>query len=317
MQASGLRSEAKLAPPLTSRTNLNMNDKILNVALLQLLPTNSLQGNLDKGIAACVYAKKLGADIALFPEMWSSGYRIPENICELKKLALAENSDFVCEFQKFAQELEMAIGITFLEKHEPLPKNTIMLFDCHGKLALKYSKVHTCDFSDEARLSSGEDFFVADIETGIGNVKIGCMICFDREFPESARILMLKGAEVVLAPNACPMEINRLSALRTRAYENMIAVATCNYPAGHPDCNGRSSLFDGIAWIRDEAGARDMCVLEAPGEEGVYVGKIDMRMLREYRATDVMGNAYRHPEKYKAITERGIEEPFVRLSYRK
>lgn len=190
-----------------------MNDKILNVALLQLLPTNSLQGNLDKGIAACVHAKKLGADIALFPEMWSSGYRIPENICELKKLALAENSDFVCEFQKLAQELEMAIGITFLEKHEPLPKNTIMLFDCHGKLALKYSKVHTCDFSDEARLSPGEDFFVADIETGIGSVKIGCMICFDREFPESARILMLKGAEVVLAPNACPMEINRLSAL--------------------------------------------------------------------------------------------------------
>lgn len=142
------------------------------------------------------------------------------------------------------------------------------------------------------------------------------MICFDREFPESARILMLKGAELVLAPNACPMEINRLAALRTRAYENMLAVATCNYPAGQPDCNGHSSVFDGVAWIRNEAGVRDMCVLDAPGEEGVYIGKIDLRMLREYRATDVMGNAYRHPKKYKAITERGIEEPFVRADYR-
>lgn len=293
-----------------------MNDEILKVALLQLLPAASLKGNLEKGLDACVRAKKMGADIALFPEMWSCGYSIPEDICELKQLSISENSDFVCEFQNLAKNLKIAIGITFLETSEPLPKNTIMLFDRHGKLALKYSKVHTCDFGEEARLSAGDDFYVADIETGIGNVKIGSMICFDREFPESARILMVKGAEVVLAPNACPMEINRLAALRTRAYENMIAIATCNYPAGHPDCNGHSSVFDGVAWLKDEEGSRDMCVLNAPGEEGIYIGEIDLRRLREYRATEVMGNAYRHPNKYKAITERGIKEPFVRADYR-
>lgn len=293
-----------------------MNDEILKVALLQLLPAASLKGNLEKGLDACVRAKKMGADIALFPEMWSCGYSIPEDICELKQLSISENSDFVCEFQNLAKNLKIAIGITFLETSEPLPKNTIMLFDCHGKLALKYSKIHTCDFGEEARLSAGDDFYVADIETGIGIVKIGSMICFDREFPESARILMVKGAEVVLAPNACPMEINRLAALRTRAYENMIAIATCNYPAGHPDCNGHSSVFDGVAWLKDEEGSRDMCVLNAPGGEGIYIGKIDMKMLREYRATEVMGNAYRHPGKYKIITECGIEEPFVRADYR-
>ena len=292
------------------------NCEILKIALLQIMPADSLQGNLEKGLDACVRAKKMGADIALFPEMWSCGYSIPEDICELKQLSISENSDFVCEFQNLAKNLKIAIGITFLETSEPLPKNTIMLFDCHGKLALKYSKVHTCDFGEEARLSAGDDFYVADIETGIGNVKIGSMICFDREFPESARILMVKGAEVVLAPNACPMEINRLAALRTRAYENMLAIATCNYPAGHPDCNGHSSVFDGVAWLKDEEGSRDMCVLNAPGGEGIYIGKIDMKMLREYRATEVMGNAYRHPGKYKIITECGIEEPFVRADYR-
>ena len=60
----------------------------------------------------------------------------------------------------------------------------------------------------------------------------------------------------------------RLSALRTRAYENMVAVATCNYPDGQPDCNGHSTLFDGVPWLRDEPGVRDMCVMEAPGEPG-------------------------------------------------
>ena len=112
---------------------------------------------------------------------------------------------------------------------------------------------------------------------------------------------MMKGAEVILAPNACPMEINRLSALRTRAYENMVCVATCNYPEGQPDCNGHSTVFDGVAWLRDKPGVRDMCILEAPGEADVYVADIDMDQLREYRAHEVMGNNYRHPETYGSL----------------
>ena len=289
-----------------------MKDQILRVALLQLKPADSLEENLNKGMQGCIRAKEMGADIALFPEMWSSGYTIPEDICELKKLAVADNSDFVCSFQELAAKLDMAIGITFLEKWEPLPKNTLQLFDRYGKPVLKYSKLHTCDFDQEIRLTAGDDFYVADVDTGIGKVKIGAMICFDREFPESARILMLKGAEVVLAPNACPMEINRLAALRTRAYENMLAVATCNYPAGHPDCNGHSTVFDGVAWLRDEPDARDMCVMNAPSGEGIYIGDIDIQMLRDYRAGEVMGNAYRHPDKYHAIVESAILEPFIR-----
>ena len=162
--------------------------------------------------------------------------------------------------------------------------------------------MHTCDFDLEKMLSSGEEFYVADLDIGRDKVKVGAMICFDREFPESARILMLKGAEVILAPNACPMEINRLAALRTRAYENMLAVATCNYPAGQPDCNGHSTVFDGVAWLRDEPGVRDMGVFEASNEEGVYLAEIDLDMLREYRADEVMGNKYRHPDKYGILS---------------
>lgn len=158
--------------------------------------------------------------------------------------------------------------------------------------------------TQKKNLLPGGEFFVADLDTKGGNVKVGAMICFDREFPESARILMLKGAEVILAPNACPMEINRLAALRTRAYENMAAIATCNYPAGVPDCNGHSTVFDGIAWLQDEDGPRDMCVFEATEEEGVYLSEIDIGALREYRADEVMGNAYRRPEMYGLLAER-------------
>lgn len=273
----------------------------VNIALLQLLPEGSLQKQLEKGALYCRRAKEQGADIALFPEMWSDGYYIPQDAEEIRRLAIPADSEFVQYFGRLARELQMAIAITFLESCDPRPRNSVVLFDRNGVERLHYSKVHTCAFDLEKMLSAGEDFYVTDLDIGGDTVKVGCMICFDREFPESARLLMLKGAELILAPNACPMELNRLSALRTRAYENMTAVATCNYPAGQPDCNGRSTLFDGVAWLRGDAGTRDMCVFEAPEEEGVYIAKLDLALLREYRENEVMGDKYRHPEKYGSL----------------
>ena len=275
----------------------------LNIALLQLLPEAGLDRQLKKGAAACLAAKRMGADIALFPEMWSSGYVLPRESGDADVSAVGAGSEFVRAFGRLALELRMAVGITFLERHEPGPLNSLILFDRHGEERLHYSKVHTCAFDAEKVLSPGDGFRVADLDIGRGTVRVGAMICSDREFPESARILMLKGAEVILAPNACPMEINRLSALRTRAYENMLAVATCNYPKGHPDCNGRSTVFDGVAWLRDEPDVRDMCILEAPEEEGIYVARIDMDMLRDYREHEVMGNKYRHPDRYGILSQ--------------
>ena len=281
-------------------TNIHAN---LKIAFLQLLPQKNLQEQMEVGKSACEEAHAKGADIALFPEMWSNSYYLPQDKNTLKKLAISKNSDFIKSFASLATKLRMAIGITFLEDHEPAPLNSIIIFDRYGKEILHYSKVHTCAFDKEKVLSSGEDFYVTDLDTDKGMVKIGSMICFDREFPESARILMLKGAEIILAPNACPMEINRLSALRTRAYENMIAIATCNYPKGHPDCNGHSTLFDGIPWLPDKPGVRDMCVFEAPENDGIYVAELDLEKLRKHRKEDVMGNKYRHPKAYTLLTQ--------------
>ena len=270
----------------------------LNIALLQLLPETGSDRQLKKGADACLAAKRMGADIALFPEMWSSGYVLPRDSREAEGSAIGADSAFVRAFGRLAAELGMAVGITFLERHEPGPLNSLILFDRHGAERLHYSKVHTCAFDAERVLSPGEEFRVADLDIGRGTIHVGAMICFDREFPESARILMLKGAEVILAPNACPMEINRLSALRTRAYENMLAVATCNYPKGQPDCNGRSTVFDGIAWLNSEPDVRDMCILEEPEAEGIYMARIDMDLLRDYREHEVLGGKYRHPDRY-------------------
>ncbi len=287
------------------------------VALLQLLSCESIEENLMKGVAACREAKEMGADIALLPEMWSNGYSIPEDIDVLKAQAVARDDDFVKCFGTLAKELDMAIAITFLEKFEPLPRNSVCVFDRFGKKILSYAKVHTCDFGDECRLMAGDDFYVADLDTKNGDVRIGAMICYDREFPESARILMLKGAEIILVPNACPMEINRISQLRGRAYENMLGIATCNYPKGQPDCNGHSTAFDGIVYPLDGSGPRDTMLLEAGETEGIFIAEFDLDAIRAYRREEVHGNAYRHPLKYKMLIEEKIEDPFIRADYRR
>ena len=283
-----------------------------NIALLQIDSSTDLAANLEKGITACRKAKDMGADLALFPEMWSCGYTIPEDPDALKKLSIPTDHDFVQKFGKLAKELDMAIGITLLESWEPLPRNTLVVFDRHGQRVLTYAKVHTCDFGDECRLTPGDGFYTCDLDTKDGNVRLGAMICYDREFPESARILMLQGAEIIVAPNACPLEINRLSQLRGRAYENMVGIATCNFPQGHPDCNGHSAAYDGVAYLPTLMGSRDTCIAETGGEEGIYMASFDMDMLRDYRSREVHGNAYRRPSCYAILLDEKQQEPFVR-----
>ena len=275
----------------------------LNIAFLQLLPGKTQEENLEKGLLACRESKEKGADIALFPEIWNIGYDIDQEPETLRKLAVSVDSPFVTVFQELAKELQMAIGITFLESYHPAPRNTICLFDMYGKPVLRYAKVHTCAFDVEARLTPGDTFYVKTLQTAKGPIRVGAMICYDREFPESARIMMLKGAELILVPNACPMEINRLSQLRGRAYENMLAIATCNYPALYRGCNGHSTLFDGVIYNTETGAPRDMLVSEAGDEEGVFLAELDVDMLRKYRSCEIGGLKNRRPELYRLITE--------------
>ncbi len=290
--------------------------KTLKIALLQIAPCGTLEGNLEKGIASCRRAGGLGADIALFPEMWSNGYRIyGRPVEQWKAEAIPAHGEFVSAFGVLARELHMAIGVTFLEQYKGGPRNSMVLFDRFGERKITYAKVHTCDFDVERNLTPGEEFYVAALDTACGEVKVGAMICYDREFPESARILMLKGAELILVPNACPMEINRLSQLRARAYENMLAVATCNYPGSVPDCNGGSSVFDGVAYLPELEGSRDTCILQAEEAEGIYLAELDLERLRRYRESEVHGNAFRRPQKYGLLLDEKVEPPFIRFHH--
>jgi predicted amidohydrolase len=289
----------------------------VKIALLQMTAFGYDQGaNLAKGEKFCRQAKEMGADIALFPEMWNIGYTLcdpsqPKEREIWQAQAISQDDEFVTHFKTRAKELNMAIALTYLERWEGAPRNSVSLIDRHGEIVMTYAKVHTCDFDKEAALMLGDDFYVCALDTEGGEVKVGVMICFDREFPESARILMLKGAEVILTPNACELEENRIGQFRTRAYENMVGVAMANYAV--PQANGHSVAFDGVAF--DESGStQDTQIIEAGEGEGVYIAEFEMDKIRAYREREVWGNAFRKPRWYGLLASPEVEYPFVRAS---
>ena len=99
----------------------------LRIAFLQLLPADSIDDNLILGLEACKEAKNHGADIALFPEMWSVGYQFFHDEEKLREQAISLDSVFLKRYSNLAEGLDMAIAVTFLEKYEPNPRNTELI----------------------------------------------------------------------------------------------------------------------------------------------------------------------------------------------
>ncbi|MDZ5254116.1 carbon-nitrogen hydrolase family protein [Clostridium sp. LIBA-8841] len=285
---------------------------------------NSIDMNLKLGLEYVRKGKELGVDIVLFPEMWSNGYNPPyedafdnpfdESYEEERKKwleeAIDEESNYVKSFREVAKKLKIGVVITYLSKGKKAPQNTALVIDKTGEILMKYSKVHTCDFSLEALLQGGEEFKVCDFN----GVKLGIMICYDREFPESARVLMLKGTEIILVPNACDMNPARINQLSTRAFENMVGVAMANYPG---EKWGNSCAYSPIVF--DESGNYiDNNIVKANSlEEGIIVAEFDLDKIRDYRRNETWGNAYRKVKAYDKLIDTKVEEPFIRINNKK
>jgi predicted amidohydrolase len=288
----------------------------IKVALLQMTGCgDDKEANLAKGTAFCRRARAIGADIALFPEMWSAGMTFydPSREGDIKRwqaLAISRDDPFITHFRTLARDLNLAIALTYLEKWNGRPRNSVSLIDRHGQIVLTFAKVHTCEFDLEAALTPGDGFPVSDLNTSQGDVKIGFMICYDREFPESARILMLNGAELILTPNACTLDEHRLSQFKTRAFENMVGVAMTNY--AQPQNNGHSLAIDAVAYPIPDGEPRDTVIIEAGGSEDVYLAPFDMDSIRAYRKRETWGNAYRRPRLYKVLSSEEVNPPFRR-----
>ena len=241
-----------------------------------------------------------GASLIITPECVLNGYSAawknrPDYKINLSKVkALAEpipgpHSDRVAALAK-----ELGVYIVF-----GMPEadsggrmfNTAILAAPDGTIAGKYRKVHLRPFEMDTGYSRGKEFKVYDIEPAGVPLKLGIMICFDREIVESARVLRLLGADVIAVPLATSAGKENISRWETRirASENEVYLVMVNHAA--PRIDGGSLLVDPLG---------DLKLLAGPEEE-VFYGTIDPKKIDETRGQIPDNNVsldHRNPEAY-------------------
>ena len=140
-------------------------------------------------------AGHLGADLVCLPEMLNKGSR---RTASYEEIAEALRGPTYQLLARQARQFGMYVLGCIYERDGDLLFNTAFLLDRAGELVGTYRKVHLYWPEEREGISPGDSFSVFDTDLG----KVGVMTCYDSWFPETARILGLKGAEIILFPNA-------------------------------------------------------------------------------------------------------------------
>ncbi|MEM2996001.1 MAG: nitrilase-related carbon-nitrogen hydrolase [Candidatus Bathyarchaeia archaeon] len=211
-------------------------------------------------------------DLILFPELSTTGYN-PLLIGErFRKMAEPIPGPTTERLSKEADEYNTMIVLGIVEREGEKIYNSAAMVEPNGQIS-KYRKAHL--FGYEPRFfDPGEDYPVFNTERGC----LGLMICYDSSFPEVARILALKGAELILVPSAWryqDRDIWRI-VINTRAFENTVYVAASNRIGIEGDLHlfGNSKIID----------PRGLTISEGEFDNEVAVfAELDLGKINKYR----------------------------------
>ena len=182
-------------------------------------------GNVEMLAHYAALAAADGANVVVTPEGFVEGYvwndDAPKTFSRGDYFALGEPVDGprMRSIGELARRLEIYLAVGFAELRDGEMFNSVGVFSPEGTLLAVYAKTHTAD--DEPFNTKGSDFPVIDTPLG----RWGALVCMDRQLPETARILALRGAQLVLVPAwGMTGELND-AMMRVRAYENGVHLA--------------------------------------------------------------------------------------------
>lgn len=285
----------------------------IKVAITQMSCTDSLEENIKKAENLVEKAAKDGANIILLQELFGGLY-----FCQVEdydKFGLAtkrSESKLIKHFQEVAKKYNVVLPISFFEKSGVNYFNSIVCIDADGTDLGLYRKTHipTGECYEEKFYFSPGDTGYKVFNTKFGKVGIG--ICWDQWFPETARILTLKGAEILLFPTAIGSEpvLVRDSMPHWRntmcghAAANIIPVLASNR-VGKEVAGKSSMVFQGYSFIADQHG----CVVEEMDrvEEGYRIHEFDLKEIDKERV-DWGVFRDRRPECYKDLVKYSEED---------
>lgn len=281
----------------------------IKAAIAQFSMFDNYEKCIEKADECIKNASKNHADLLLLPELFEGYYFCQiENYDFFDKAEPANDSKTLRHFQAMAKEHNIVLPISFFEKAGNVYFNSIAIIDKDGSIVDIYRKSH---------IPTGEcyeeKFYFTPGDTGFKTFKtqagtIGVAICWDQWFPETARILALKGAEILLFPTAIGSEpvlpkdskTHWQNTMKGHAAANIMPLLAANR-VGEESLGNSSMTFYGSSFIADQHGE----IVEEMNreEEGVRFAEFDLGEIAKERIgwgvfrdrrTDLYGDLLKH-----------------------
>lgn len=253
--------------------------RTIRVGIVQQACTNDLKLNLEKLHRNIASVAQAGAQLVVLQELHNTPYFCQTEDTNLFDLAEPIPGPSTGFYSEIAAAYHIVLVTSLFERRAAgLYHNTAVVFDTDGSIAGKYRKMHIPDdpaYYEKFYFTPG-DLGFEPIQTSIG--KLGVQVCWDQWYPEGARIMALKGAELLIYPTAIGWESTDPHDEKTRqrdawvtvqrghAVANGLHVVACNRVGHEPDPSGATGgiLFWGSSFV---AGPQGELLATAPADE--------------------------------------------------
>jgi N-carbamoylputrescine amidase len=268
-----------------------MASRTISVAAIQASFGGDMKANIAKVDGFAREAARQGAQVILPPELFQGIYFPTHQDPKWFATAYpAGEHPCVLTLAKLAKELRVVIPVSFFEKDGPRYYNSVAVADADGAILGVYRKSHIPDgpgYLEKYYFRPGDTGFKA-WSTRAGSIGVG--ICWDQWYPETARAMVLEGAEILLYPTAIGSEPQDLAidthlqwqrAMQGHAVANAVPIVAANR-IGLEENDGATQSYYGHSFIADHKG--ELVASFGDKDEGVLVASFDLDQIARYRA---------------------------------
>ena len=268
----------------------------MKVGIIQQRNSGDVIANRKSLIEKIRKVADMGAQLVVLPELHDSLYFCQVESVDNFDLAVEIPGKETQEYASVARECGIVLVTSLFEKRTTgLYHNTAVVFDTDGNVAGQYRKMHIPDdpaYYEKFYFTPGDQGFFP-IETSLG--KLGVMVCWDQWYPEGARLMAMRGAQLLIYPTAIGYESSDTTdeqerqreawttVQRGHAVANGLPVITVNRVGLEPDPSGQTNgiQFWGSSFI---AGPQGEIIYRAPNDgEDIQVIDIDMKRSEQVR----------------------------------
>ena len=261
----------------------------MRIGLVQQANTADIQGNVERLKTNIRRAASEGAELVVLQELHNGLYFCQTEDTRLFDLAEPIPGPSTETFGELARELGIVLVLSLFERRAPgLYHNTAVVLERDGSIAGKYRKMHIPDdpaYYEKFYFTPG-DLGFEPIDTSVG--RLGVLVCWDQWYPEAARLMAMRGADLLIYPTAIGWESSDtdeekarqlgawVTVQRGHAVANGLPVISVNRVGHEPDPSGQTNgiRFWGNSFV---AGPQGELLAELPNdEEKVRVVEVDM-----------------------------------------